>query len=58
MFLSVEAPKVSPLVIRLYGIQIFEIEQLRAFALRSGLNLINVAERNSQTISGIELLEA
>lgn len=61
MFLSIEAAKVSPLVMRLYGIQIFEIEQQQAFALRSGLNVINMAQSNSQrrnSVSWIRLLGA
>lgn len=61
MFLSIEAAKVFPLVMRLHGIQIFEIEEQRAFALRSGLNVIDLAQSNLQrqkSVSRIRLLEA
>ncbi|KNB18262.1 hypothetical protein FOXG_15971 [Fusarium oxysporum f. sp. lycopersici 4287] len=40
LLLNIEAAKVSPLVMRLYGIQIVEIEEQRAFALPGGVNAI------------------
>ncbi|KAH7208442.1 uncharacterized protein BKA55DRAFT_529765 [Fusarium redolens] len=38
LLLNIEAAEVSPLVMRLYGIQIVEIEQQRAFSLPGGVN--------------------
>ncbi|KAJ0134268.1 Uncharacterized protein HZ326_22681 [Fusarium oxysporum f. sp. albedinis] len=40
LLLNIEAAKVSPLVMRLYGIQIVEIKEQRAFPLPGGVNAI------------------